>query len=208
MSTVSKKLEQKRPYPEALFSDVFQDNSFEIPEGFEEAIQYCLLTLNPREANVLTLFYKNGLTLREIGEIYDAYSYTIGKIKNNALKKLRESECCDILKYGEKRFQEMQEEEKKTRLSSAISSSLVDINTLLLSDLGLSAKVINTLNFFGIKSVADFMEKKPKEFIRMRGIGTKYIQEIITKLKILNIDYIQYHMPDFDSQTAKFFGIY
>ena len=110
MSTVSKKLKKDRPYPENLYADIFQTNSFEIPENFEESIQYCLSTLSLREAEVLTLYYMNGLTLSEIAEIYDAPIQTIGYTKSNALKKLREIECNDILKYGLQKYRELQEE--------------------------------------------------------------------------------------------------
>ena len=77
----------------------------------------------------------------------------------------------------------------------------------MLNNLELPIKVLNTMKYYGIESVFDFMKKKPREILRMRGIGAKYVQEKITKLKILNMDYIQYHIHDFDKQTAKLFGI-
>ncbi len=88
--------------------DVLPSNDFPKPEdglireSLQEEIERAFSTLNQREADVLRLYFGIGqdhaLTLEEIGEKFGLTRERVRQIKEKAIRKLRQSNRCKMLK--------------------------------------------------------------------------------------------------------------
>ncbi len=88
--------------------DVLPSNDFPKPddnlmrESLQEEIERAFATLSPREADVLRLYFgigqEHALTLEEIGERFNLTRERVRQIKEKAIRKLRQSNRCKMLK--------------------------------------------------------------------------------------------------------------
>lgn len=71
-------------------------------ESLRREIERALSTLTPREANIIRLYFglngKHPLTLEEIGEEFDLTRERVRQIKEKALRRLKHTNRCKILK--------------------------------------------------------------------------------------------------------------
>ena len=169
-------------YPYNLVEDVLQEECQNIMDqdridGIEAAVD----VLNDREKHILELRYKNGMTLREVGEILGVTRQRVREIQVRILKKLRNQSRIRLVKYGLS-FVEAENEVEHT-----------DILDAPIYELDLSTRVHNCLARANIKTLGDLInfcdEYRAYDpyglfgLIGIRNIGRKSYAEIIQKLK-------------------------
>ena len=102
---------------------------FNSPEDIESKFNQVMSVLNDREVKVLSLLYKEKMTLEQVGSIFGLSKERIHSIKNEALRKMRHPYCMDLL--------------RKTGTE--------------LDRIPISSTVRNLLYSYGMRSISDFL---------------------------------------------------
>lgn len=139
----------KEPYPVNLYLTVIdgmkqiQDKA--IPNDLENNIEIALSTLTEREGDCVRLYFRDGMTYDEIGEIFCLVHQRIAQITRGAIRKLRHPDNLYIILNGNL---------PNMDFLKGTEGSLLDIS---ISDIGLSDKTIELLNAENIMTIGNLL---------------------------------------------------
>ena len=171
-----------------------------IVENFEENWKYIKRTLLPREEKTIELYYKEGLTLKEIGKEFGVSSERIRQVLYKALRRLKHPSRLKVFLQGIKALQEKETLKSELELEIAkLSKKLYEIKNnpkeflkdysekkILnagIDELELSLRTYNCLRRAKINNIYDLTQKTEKELMKIRNLGKKSCREIVLKLK-------------------------
>ena len=108
------------PWPYNLLDDIFHE-AFDhiLSEDEIDGLKDAIGTISEREQEVLLLYYRDGKSLREIGNIYHLTVERIRQILQKGLRKLRHPSRLNCIRYGRKTLEKKKElDEREARLIS------------------------------------------------------------------------------------------
>lgn len=213
---VAKTKEQEKPvvpWRVKLCKDVFKYDETQIPElppdDFDDSVDYAVETLPEKEKEVVLLRYKEGLSLKAIGDRKGLTRERIRQMQVKALQFLRHPSRIDYFKLGKKSVEQKKEEERIARkelekklMEEIKEREIYDRNKVKLlyaraayidiRDLDLSARSYNCLARAGVETLADLLRKSLRGLREIRNLGAKSCKEIHDKVK----DRIGIELPD------------
>lgn len=160
-------------YPYNLIRDVLEISQ----SDFIASVEYVLHSLGERKCDVLKKFYRDNMTMEEIGE---EYGVTRERIRQSLEKSKRELSSPDMRKYliyGVKGVERM-------RLYGGMPCELANITV---GNMGLSIRSQNCLSCAGAKTAQD-VYKMGKELRNVRNLGLKSREEVIGWFEERGID--------------------
>lgn len=182
------------PYPEGLFAALGLMPPF--TDDQTEGLQYVIELLNTREREVLLLRYREHQTLADIAKTYGIAPERTRQILANAVRKLKKPDHKCYYTDGFVNTLARLEGEKEQHLKKLMKTvPEVEKGVLLKTsvyDMGLSARVTNSLIRDGIYTLADFlslMADNPKRLARIRGLGYAGRAELFKKLEDCGISF-------------------
>lgn len=146
---MSKYKHLNKPYPVNLYLTIIdgmeqiQDKT--IPNDLENNINIALSNLTEREEDCVRLYFRDGMTYDEIGEIFCLVHQRIAQITRGAIRKLRNPDNLYIILNGNR---------PNMDFLKGIEGSLLDIS---ISDIGLSDKTIELLNAENIMTIGNLL---------------------------------------------------
>lgn len=202
-------------WPYNLVDEIFKEPTEDVLNYDQLAgLQNALDTLTDRERKVVYLYYRNGLTLRQVGEMESVGPVRIRQILAKSLRKLRHPSRANQIRLGaelaaKESYVKTKEAELEARLKAVeeYEESLNALNdcpsqptkrAITLDDLNLSVRSYNCLSRGRIKSLTELMDiAKVGELANIRNLGKKSILEICNKIYILaGVSYHeQYGLP-------------
>lgn len=189
-------------YPGNLLEDIAKKENGEhltdLPCDYYLSIEYAISLLTEREAGVLSLRYKQGLKLDDVGKVYGVSRERIRQILYKALRKLKHPSKWRFIKYGismamkeaedKAREEGFQHGYRKGLHDAECDRKLGSIGDVSLDDLDLSVRSYNCLRRAGVKTGSDIVGMGFENLIHVRNLGMKSYGEIIEKLDALGYD--------------------
>ena len=168
------------------------------PVDFDESVDAALNSLQERERDVLLKYFRDGLTLKRIGEDYGLTDNRVRQIRDMAERKLRHPTRYRIIKNGlfaetvnaqncqaERRAASERRSDmlKNIRNIRDPEQALEALKDVYVSDLDLSVRAANCLMRGGALSVADVIRLISTGGIRkIRNCGASTTDEIIRQV--------------------------
>lgn len=199
-------MNSKKDWPFDLIEDVLANYRGEttcpdLPTDIELTIQYLVdCTLSEREAKVINMYYKERVTIRQVGGRIGLTPERIRQIKNKAIRKLRHPSRANLIVSGltagipqicesrykdgyskgyKKGFQDGKSEKQTENLREVhppAASWLAEPSSIEALDLGI--RTYNALRRANIKTIADLQKTPSDQLLRIRNIGKKALNEI------------------------------
>lgn len=168
----------------------------------EEAVLEILeKSLNEKQYGVIKLRFgfEDGKpkTLEETSKVFDLTTARIRQIESNALRKLRTPRNLRLLLPNYSlRVETLQEQQQlqiiNKRLTEAEekvkSKNIEDILNAKLDELELSVRSYNCLKRAGINTIGDLSKRSVYDMMKVRNLGRKSLEEVISKLKDVGIE--------------------
>ena len=161
--------ELARIYPYNLVRAVLGDE-FDLFLTYVPGVYKAMESLMDIEREILKYVFKEGWTLRKIGEIYKHTGSWAEQMKERAIRKMKypsRYKLFTLFKY------EMISPEP---VDSAILNADIE-------ELGLSLRAYNCLKRYGIKTIGDLVILTPEELMDIRNMGKNSRDDIIIKLR-------------------------
>ena len=195
-------------WPYNLVDEIFKEPTEDVLNDDQlVGLQNALDTLTDREREVVHLYYKNGLTLRQVGEIESVGPARIRQILAKSLRKLRHPSRANQIRLGaelakKESFVKTKEAELEARLKvvaeheeslkAVKDPSMPTKRTISLVDLDLSVRSYNCLARGRINTLSELMDAaEAGELANIRNLGKKSILEICNK--IYSLAGVSYH---------------
>lgn len=178
---------KKTDWKPRFYKAVFGDKNIEIPLDSEKSIEYVLSTINDRERDILLLKYKDGWSLKEIGEKYAICGQRVGQIIAKALRKCRHPSRSKILLIGYAQAeteQRLSEESFRKRICSGENMKIEEYNLSIRSNNCLMRAGLNNRNDVLRYIKEHESESPPNALLHIRNLGRKSAIEILEKLNI------------------------
>ncbi|MGX1195813.1 DNA-directed RNA polymerase subunit alpha C-terminal domain-containing protein [Metabacillus sp. SLBN-84] len=183
-----------------------KENDTPIETIYIKGLYEQLLTLSEEERTLLTLRFRDNLTLKACGERYGKTYYWAGPIIKRALRKMRHRSRSlhyqGVSTYELRRAQieneKLARENQQLREAlQAVDDSHVDPHAVILlahfvtpehvaapiGELNLNVRAYNALARAGILTVKDLISVPEETLIHMRNIGEKTVHEIKAKIR-------------------------
>lgn len=207
------------PYPYNLI-EYIKDNVVTTGEPFDftaTSIRICMAKiLSEKQMRVIELRFRDGLTLKEIGEIFDGVSRErIRQIEEQALAKLlnadrlKEYSAVPYRCYSAERIARIEAEKRldwvlthntllttEKETPAVVSHSLdvfagSDVIDLPIEEMELSVRSFNTLKRNDINTLYDIVSriKTKEDLMNFRNLGVKSYNEIIQKVHSYNLTF-------------------
>lgn len=173
----------------------------EIIKDFEENWEHLRTMLAPKEVEAIELYYKEKMTLEEIGEKLGRTQERIRQIKLKGIRKLCHPTRLKILIDGYENIQEKYELEENIRkeilelkkkyqlLKEHPEKCLEELKKptydTQIEELDLSVRSINGLKRKGIQTLEQLTNISYDEFVRIRNLGKQSRREIVDKVREL-----------------------
>ena len=180
------------------------------PKDINRAVEYVLFLLDEkycseriayRFSNIIRLRYIENLTYAEIGNMIDRSPNRIRQIVLKVLRRLRDPHMYGYIQYGIEGFTNQKIAKAK---NDAYAKGYQDginncpINQKLsvtapITELDLSVRAYNCLMCSGIRTIQDLLNKDSKYLLRIRNMGMKSYEEIISRLEAngFNCDHLK-----------------
>lgn len=163
--------------------------------------------LTDREQKVLELRYKHYLTLEQCGYRFNVTRERIRQVEAKALRKLRSPyrskhwilDTMDKAREAQEKLSRLELE--NIRLKNYIESHLTDskipcdnerkedsVSDISIDNLELSVRSFNCLKRAGIDTLGDLSEYTLEKLLKVRNLGRKSMEEVITKAKEYGIE--------------------
>lgn len=187
----------KEQYPDNLIFAMFE----ELKEYSKSGLENALSTLTEREEEVLKYRYKDGLSLIDVGKIYNITRERIRQIEAKALRKLRHPTRRDIILTApmveyralQKQYTELQSKyytltEAFATMTNTEQQQVPDeakrilCGNKTLEEMYLSLRSYNVLKRAGRNTAADIAKLTLDDLQKIRNMGRKSAEEILKKL--------------------------
>lgn len=192
----------KDAYPKNLYKHIVDtDDDIEMTPELAGSIEYVIISINSeRESDIIHLYYKDGLSLKDIGIKYGVRPERIRQIKAKTLRRMRhpkyfkfirfggiqaflEKECMSSYdegytvgcKQGYDKYKEVIENEKSAFINKPIG------------ELELTLRSYNCLRRAGINTVKDITNLTEDELMKIRNLGRKSANEIVNILETMDL---------------------
>ena len=163
--------------------------------------------LTDREQKVLELRYKHYLTLEQCGYHFNVTRERIRQVEAKALRKLRSPyrskhwilDTMDKAREAQEKLSQLELE--NIRLKNYIESHLTNskipwdnerkedsVSDISIDNLELSVRSFNCLKRAGIDTLGDLSEYTLEKLLKVRNLGRKSMEEVITKAKEYGIE--------------------
>jgi len=190
-------------YPFNLMVEIFSDEE-KAMETTLKGLNKALLTLTEREQSVLSMRYKDKLTLKECGKNHNVTQERIRQIAAKALRKLRHPGRCNLMKavpYSDmlaewNSYNELEQDYKllkeafetltsKPTEPDEIQKAINRAQNLKqpLADLDLSVRSYNCLRRAGKNTIGDIVAMSELDLTKIRNLGRKSMDEIVAYLQ-------------------------
>ena len=185
-------------YPQNLLSAIFGQNAVckcsTDPDEIKQVITGLLNTLRPDEKNWVKLRYEYGITSSKMLQIlelpnYETLLWAIEHNKNirKALMKLRHPKRAKHLRDFIEINTEKYEKRPVPPMPIPPEHREQLVNNLPIEELDLSVRTYNCLKRANISIIADILKLSSTDILQIQNIGPKVIDEIVVKLKNLQI---------------------
>ena len=188
-------------WPFNLIEELVEDTSIEAPNIIYsvELFNKVLNTLTEREKRCLELYYRDRLTLDQIGSKFNVTRERARQILANATRhigqrsKLKAMIAVSKVDYDELAFRYKQLERENEVLKSVCPVDALkdpdpeDMNLIMLEDLDLSIRSYNALKRAGIQTLGELVTLTPEKLQKVKNMGRKSIAEINIKLRDLGL---------------------
>lgn len=190
-----------KTYPWNLAMAVFGDKDM-VMRVYAPGIIESLSLLAEREAKVLRLRYRDGLTLEKTGKEFNVTRERIRQVEAKAIRKLRHpsiSRTWIMVEYEEhlglrrerdRLAEECEELRKQLALmpdSDPIPEQIENVDVGI-EDLELSVRSYNCLKRAGINTIGDLRGTTRERLMKVRNLGRKSMEEVITMAKEWGIE--------------------
>lgn len=178
---------KKTDWKMRFYEAVFGDKNITMPPDAEKSIEHVLSTINDRERDILLLKYKDGWSLKEIGEKYAICGQRVGQIIAKALRKCRHPSRSKILLIGYAQAeteQRLSEESFRKRICSGENMKIEEYNLSIRSNNCLMRAGLNDRNDVLRYIKEHESESPPDALLHIRNLGRKSAIEILEKLNI------------------------
>ena len=195
--------EQLEKYYDAFISDVNGCNDI------RATLYYTLYSLSNKRGETLILYYRQGMTLNEVGEKFNVTQERIRQIQAKGIEDYRNRYEFDMLSLGIKEYYKRQKkQERKIGVDIGRDTAIVEIKNKglkeaienrknvvellpirdLFEDGKISVRLLNCLWRAGNKTVGDVIAKTPTEIRNIRNLGKKGYNELIIVLRSLGVE--------------------
>lgn len=201
-------------YPETLLHAIginpsdYENYYNEIVPNFEENYnKLCADTLQEKETGVLTYYYKNKMSLEEIGKVYGVTRERIRQIIKRALVKLKHSRAKTIITDGNHQYELINAKEReelylkiKREMSYELALEIIEqhkreerdnweqnVESPDIVEMDLSIRSYRGLKRAGINTISELTSLSEDKVIRIRNLGKKCLKEIKMKLNSLGL---------------------
>lgn len=169
----------KEPYPLNLVHEVYEGFEWDKTPDQIAGLEHVLTELTDREKNCTILYYQDGMTYREIGDIYHLSTERIRQIVKKAERKLRHPTRFNYIQYGYQgniaRLAPRYELTEKDRRAGLIDTTIEEMD--------LSTRAFVCLKRANINTVSDITKRLKKgDIMKVRNLGIKTYKEIIEKV--------------------------
>ena len=178
-------------FPYNMILDALDGNKEELDDVYLSAFWHSYKSLMPREKDVLEMYYKKHMTLKQIGEKYSMTGEAIRHIKAKGLRKIAVRkrlyifDPVAILEENRQLKQEMAKKDAIIQSLDSCSDKLVENALVSIDELELSVRSYNCLHRAGYEYVSDFAGKNLND---IRNLGPKSLEEIVEKLKDYGVE--------------------
>lgn len=193
-------------WQENFIKDVYKSSDISLID-FDRAYEYVLSTLSDKEQKIIRLRYEEELTLEEIGEEMNIcrerarqiLARTVRRLNVKdrkivfdkgvdyieAVKELRDYERQYNDRINEVRKVKAQTDAIKNKLNKGISEEDINIanKPIKIDEIGLSVRSYNCLRRSGIIYLNDLSGYKNEDFYKIRNLGRKSVDEIVSLCK-------------------------
>lgn len=199
---------KKLDYPYNLVLDIKDDKELfkNIPNDINESLNYILSTLLDKEKRYLLFRYKDKMTYSSIAKIEECSVDWVRHVVCRGLRNLRHPNKYAFIKYGicnyinniKKEYYEagfynglkINVNNYCNRVGIKDPKEIIHCYTPLncsIYELELSSRSTNALLRSGIKTLKDLISLTESELYKIRFLGRNSLEEIINKLKSLNL---------------------
>lgn len=152
-------------WKERLLSDIFETSEVVVNENFDEAYEKVMKILDDKSQKVIELYYRQQMTLEDIGRQFDLTKSRIGQIRDKALQKMRYPSRARL--FSEKEYLTEEENALRERIEKRRKKLhwIASINNLIdeiefkddknIFDFDLSDTTIKSLKSIGVYSTDD-----------------------------------------------------
>ena len=165
---------KKLGWPLNLWSAIFQKEitKEELPEDWEAALEHVMDGLeSERRKDILKCFFKDGLTIREIGLSYGTTVEPVRQHAEKAIRIMRHPSNLIFLTFGFKNGMKMLARKREDDDGRALTGDPIDV-------LDLNARSYNSLRRSGIETVEQLVQYTESDLLRFRNLGTRALQDI------------------------------
>lgn len=151
----------------------------QLPADFDASLAYVLNLLTEREQRVLLMRYADGMTLEATAKHFGVTRERIRQVEGKALRELRRHDMQRFLLLGVRAC---------IRLGHADAPPTAADTSMTLAELDLTVRTHNCMLRAGVETVADILKMNANQLLRVRNLGKKSAEEIITKLETFGFD--------------------
>lgn len=140
----------EHPWPYNLMYDVCGEIMF-FSKDHEAGLNEALSRLSSKERDIIIFRYKDGISLREIGDRYGVTRERIRQIEEKAVKKLSVCGTMDLILYGAK-------EAENRKRGAGLNSRETTVRTIPIEKAGLSNRSYHALVKAGVVTVGGLID--------------------------------------------------
>ena len=160
--------------------DEISDDMLIVHDDFDEALKFLeenILTL--KEAVAINTYIFGGKRYVDTAKVLGVSPNRARQLVNNGLRKCRRYKNYFLMGYHECK--------KKEELLRNGMFNGTDVDSIDLTELGLSNSTCNTLKRAGLNTVGDIRKVEVEKLMRVRNLGTKRFKELTDELALLGV---------------------
>ena len=190
-------------YPYNLLEEVCEEETEYATTDLHGSVEYVLFTLTDRERDITHLYFRDGKTFEEIGNIYGITRERIRQIQAKAIRKLRQPSRRKYIELGvngiienvkEKYAEKVAELTEKmlylTNITDANMNKVIEKCEIAkkhqserIENFDLSVRTYHCLARAGLRTLGDVASLSYNQLLRLRNLGRKSFDEIVDVLE-------------------------
>ena len=143
------------------------------------------MTLTEQEKKCVFLYFRNGMSYREIGDVCHLSAERIRQIVKKAERKLRNPTRFNFIRYG----YEGNVERLTPKYELTEEDRRADLLNTEIEEMDFSVRTFNCLKRAGINTVQELTQKTEDEMIKIRNLGKKSLDEVKNKLEEMGLGF-------------------